>query len=710
VADGQTLTLDPTALSMMRDMLDESLRAARTDQQDWIKQNVFGGQLPPDENPIWKSLASSTFNAASDLFSTSGPLGDTTAVGIDSLAPDMITYWIDRAKDLGSIFVRPATDWMGKQFGQGPVDPTEAFGRGMEALTLCSGLGIGAHIVSALFSKSFMGSGLMNTAGVGAALAEAGGFSPVISTLMKPFHEAYFGAAWQRRVNTLFRPAIPGPGEILALRRERHIDPDAGSNMIGTDTQDWLAQHGYPDEWIKTLVAACWTKPRQRELMILAESETLSDAFLEESFKDVGYTDPVVAKMVDAFKARRIRTYRQQWLAVEVSAVEQGFQTVDDLDNELRRRNWPEDVVNEIHFAATEKRRLYWSKRYVDWADLAYERDELSDSEYADALGAAGMDGDTQWRMYAMARLKRYHKVWRTTPAEDAREVLSIYVDAFKANLITRGELHLALEATEMDADAAGLIELQADEVRQKGIIGNLRQYGLPALRDAAAEGAMSRAEYAARLKGLGFPEEKLGAELFYADVLKARYVAKRFEAKYVPAVEGAYVQGLVGRSTVQGAYDAAKIPKDEGAARLRLLDNDFKQRLLGRYVQFEQSADRAAVIAGRMTAADYRRRLELAGWPAAYIAAEADYAGAEAGRRVQGRLVRFDLTKYEAAYKLGLMGDADLIASYEAAGLSQAEWYPRAIVAAKGRDDAAARIEASQAAQAAKSAAAKPS
>jgi len=662
---------------------------------------VQGSGAAGDPGPLGKALsdgADSNFRSWFGVFPQNQAKETSLA---QSVAGNAAGAGASLVTNLMGTIATPAQAAMRAALGQGPVTPDDSLSRGLALLATCSGLGLLAHGISSALSLEVLGNGFVNTAGIGACLAELSSFGPVLGAITEPFNAAYFGQAWERYVNKTFLPFHPGLGEILTLRARRFLDPGADTTMIGTDTADALKEHGLSDDWQDKLVKAAYRWPRQRELMILAETEHLDDEYLTQVFEKAGFDDTNVGNMVEAFKARRNRPYRQKWLDTSIQEVVYGFITVDQLDVALRAHAWPDDLIQPIHEAAAEARWLQWSKEYVDWAQLAYSRDELSDTEFTDALQASGMDATTANRLYAIARLKRYHKVWLTTPQEDAKAVLSTYLAAFRANIISRFAVEDVLAKTGMDPSAALMMVDMADEARQAALIAELRQFGLPALRDEVVSGQLTIGEYQSRLQSLGFPMEKWLVELGFVYVLIERYKFNEFQRSYVPAVERAYVQGLVGRSSVTQAYAMAKVPTDEAAVRLSLLDNELRQRLLGRYVSFEQSADRAAVIAGTLSPDDYRKRLETAGWPAAYVLAEVDFATAERDRRTSGHYAKYALAKYEQAYKLGLCGVSDLLAAYDAAGLSQAEWGPRLAVLNAEVENAAAKISASQAAKA---------
>ena len=460
-------------------------------------------------------------------------------------------------------------------FTEGPIDPGACLARVGKALAFQSAVGLVAHGTSALLSTQFMGSGLANTSGIGAAIAEFAGFGPATSGVQSPFYDAYLRQPWTYNCNDIFRPFIPGPRDLLRMWLKARADPEYSPLKARTDVAGNLAKHGFSDRWIGAMLADAAEEPNLRGLQTMMETLSPRDPtpWLRKKLLLLGYDEPDTDRLVEGLLSRQRSYYVRDRISNALERLKLGLDTTDNFSRMVDALKVPFPVRGVLYELADEEADLALKKRELEAIKLAYSRDQISDADLDYELEALGFEYVPRAVMVQIEKLKRYHKVWRKTPPEKARDALAIYRAAFKAGLMTEPDYLGALALAGLEADAI-LLAFNLDALeRDKALAGDLRQYELPAWRDKAVQGTITLEAYKARLVGLRFPGRYLAAECALVAYLAERQREQRVQSRQVPTMERAYILGLVDSWALERTYEEAAWSAAEIARRRTLVD-----------------------------------------------------------------------------------------------------------------------------------------
>lgn len=468
--------------------------------------------------------------------------------------------------------------------GLGPTahaGPEGVWQRAALAYGSAVGLGVVAHAVSGLMHATVIGTGGVDFSGAAALIGQAAGFGPIVQAVMGNFYQAFLDRPMQYEMNKTFTPNLPGMGDVLRLRAKRIIADRGEFNKL-------MAYQGFSADWIERFEQDLYTEPRHTELQIMGDNDDVPAEWWAKKCRALGYEDQDVEYMVGGLQRRLSRGYLGQYIAELQKAHKAGVVSESELDDALAGLG-----INRLsRLWAVET--AWWRKRLDALADAQkmladmFERDQIAGEGYRDALEALGIDQATVTRTVASAEIRRFRKVYWTTPAEDARKAVGLYRTAFIAGLVTGPEYETVLTTAGMQPAIIALNLSVDGEARNRRLAADFRQYQLPALRDQVLHGVVSLAEYRYRLEKAGFPAEHLDAEVCLVRAMLERRQAEAVRRDQLPHYRRAFIVGLVTRECLVAAMKAAGL--DAGAIAAAMLTADEERRR-------EEARARAAAV-----------------------------------------------------------------------------------------------------------------
>jgi hypothetical protein len=457
--------------------------------------------------------------------------------------------------------------WVGKQLNLGHAGPEGVWKRAGAAYASAIGLGAVAHGISGLLSARIMGSGALNFAGLAGLVGQAAGFGPIVSAVMGNFYRAYLGVPMQYEMNRLFTPWLPQLGDVMRFRWKRLKD-------LPVDFWDSMSYWGFSGEWAKVYYDDMFREPMVRDLLLMAEATTCTPDWWEEKLKRLGYSDEDAPIMLEASLRRGARTqimdlYRRLWYLAE-----RGYMTLGRFRERCRETKLMETAV-DFGAASVEVQREYrLLNSYVAKVLAMYDRDQLNDQELRDLLDVAILEPALADQEAALARIRRYRRVYLTTPEEDTRAAISMYRQLFIEGQITAAEYEAALVMAGFEPDVV-VLTLRIDSARRdRTVRAEFREYDLPVLRDRLLHGLINAAQYRAALDARGFPAAYLADEVRLASSMADARRTARVRSEQVPYYERAYVIGLVSWTYLAAVLERAGLDRAAVAARRMWLEH----------------------------------------------------------------------------------------------------------------------------------------
>jgi hypothetical protein len=532
--------------------------------------------LPAGLVAAWANLPSEKLAAA--LLPASGPPG----INKGSVA-GVYDVGLSFAKERGAGAVEAlCEDAQGKveaflktSFGEGPVDPAACLARVGKALAFHSAMGLAAHGVATAASVDILGSIDINATGLAAAIGDLAGFHPCLNAIQGPFYEGYLRQPWTYQMQDVFRPNIPGVRDLLRLHLKRRADPRIGPEVAEPNIRDYLAKHGYADQWIADLLADAPEEPNMRALQVMMEAPgtTARPEWLRSKMLLLGYEEADADLLAEGLLVRLKSTYVRQRITNALDRAALGLSTPAEFAAEIAPLNLPPAVRAVLYELADDEADLTLKRQELAALKLSYSRDEIDDATFDYELETLGFERDFRGLILEIERLKRMRKVWIRTPTDQARDALAIYRQSFRAGLLTEAEYRAALDLAGIDPERIALYVALDSRARDREVAADLRQWQLPVWREQAVTGAVSLEAYAARLDAVGFPDRLEAQELALVAYLRQRHQEQRVQSRQVPTVERAYVLGLVAAWTLERTYQEAGWREEEIAARRPVLD-----------------------------------------------------------------------------------------------------------------------------------------
>lgn len=493
-------------------------------------------------------------------------------------------------------------------FAEGAIDPAACLARVGKALAFHSGMGLLAHGVSTVLSTQVLANAQLSATGLAAAIADLAGFSPAMNAIQSPFYDGYLRQPWTYNCNDIFRPFIPGPRDLLRMWLKARADPEIAKAIGDVSVKDNLAKHGYSDRWIAGLMADAAEEPNLRTLQVMMESQSKGTdlPWLRKKALLLGYEEVDADRIANGLLDRQKSYYVRDRISNALERVKLGLDSAADFAAAVGALKLPYPVASVLYELADEEADLAFKKQELAALRLQYSRDEIDDAGLDYGLEALGFEAAFRGQIVQIERLKRFHKVWRKTPTDKAREALAIYRAAFRAGLMTEGDYLAALALAGFEADAI-LLAIGVDKLaRDKSVAGDLREWDLPPWRDKAVQGTITVAAYRARLVGLRFPERYLAAEVALAEYLRTRAREQRVQSRQVPTMERAFILGLVSSWALERTYEEAGWTAEEIAQR-RVLVDELRDRERDLREKYGPQPDEAGMTKGE--------KLALAEW-----------------------------------------------------------------------------------------------
>jgi len=582
----------------------------RTEQVDGLLKMVGGlagldfGKLAGDAPDVREgtsgtlvgAFAQAQLDATKAMFKHESPglvddlvsdVGQTLAIQLDRFIPtyspevvnayvkgDPSRVWPGVAVGLMDAAKTALTDFYFDPDTMGSCAVDKVWGRALKTYGTAVGLGVAAHAISGIMSTKVLGNLGLNFTGLAAVIGKFAGFDPIINAVQGNFYKAYLDIPMGYYMNSKLTPIIPDIGTLMEMRFKSRKSEKMDAVKTKEGFFKMLSYYGFSPEWCENIEDHLYKEPRYFEAMVMAESD---QAMADEDWLDtktyrMGYTEQDANYFKDGMKRKLSRGFIEGWGAQLMRQVPVGLLTPDELVEQVKEAGFAPLSVDFMGRSAREAWHMEEVCNTVYEAKQMYARNELNAEELGLVLEGVGLRTEKVEHIVNVETLKRFHKVWLTTPTEEARKAVSWYRTAYRSNLITGAQYRLAMEAAGL-ADEVVELRMTVDaHARDKTVVGELRKYALPGLRDDLLSGGISIDGYRAKLVGLFFPDYYLAAEVGFARALLARHLRSRVEQYQLPQYERAYVLGLIARDPLVRVYAEAGLSESETAPRLAVL------------------------------------------------------------------------------------------------------------------------------------------
>jgi hypothetical protein len=546
-----------------------------------IKASATEGLSPPPaaDAPAVKPYAGVRPELTAAQRAPLGAAGFTQTTGQGMI--DGLTDWLQAHFSL--------PDWLDeKKIGDffslaGHADIDGVLARAMKWLIPASATGLIAQVVSAALSTMVIGSLNINSSGLAAMIGEFSGFKEILGPIHGLYHQANIATPWGYRVNKMLTPKLPGLGEAIWMHLEGELPP-------GETIEDLGAKHGFEAKWVKSMIGVADWDPGLRELLLLSEVEDPTPEWWGRRFQKMRMSGGDIEPMIEMVKRRRAAPYISGLATLAISHFSDGFSDVSGLQSDLKSLKFGTTTIDwAVKLAQSKRRREQIANTVKQWVS-SYERDFLTDAQFAELLSTAYADPAAARTKFLLTRLGRFKRVYLDDVAEEQKVPVAIYRKAYINGLITERQLRTALELSGMQQEAADLVVLLDGQDRSDKLVAGYQKYFLPQLRDSLVNGDITLSQYRDRLVAATFPPGLMPMELALAGALAARAAAGRVERYQLPPWRRAYVAGLADGDQVAAVMFEAGLTEQEVGAQFVVLDLERDRFLAGQ--EAKQAAD----------------------------------------------------------------------------------------------------------------------
>jgi hypothetical protein len=334
------------------------------------------------------------------------------------------------------------------------VEPAAGLDNATRAFAMHTAAGMMASMAAALSEISIAGCKLPGLGHIAGFLGRFSGWDGIIRAVLGP---AYFGAMelplryW---INSQLTPWLPQPRELIQMRYQDIIKTDEELNAL-------LAYHGYTADWAKKLFQVADRKPSIRDLGTIAEGADLDEDFVSLVLKQSAYDPEYIPVLADGITRRTTKGYRYQLINVWLEDYEAGRIDADKLTTLLTDLEVPPGRRAAILDLAAARHAAAWTKAQVSLLDYRYQRDELDDLEYYNALLNAGLTPNQARLKADTVKVLRYKTVSLLGNQEIAAQALDAAKKLWRLGEIGDSELLGWLVQANVHPQAADVI-LQA--------------------------------------------------------------------------------------------------------------------------------------------------------------------------------------------------------------------------------------------------------
>lgn len=456
--------------------------------------------------------------------------------------------------------------WMADPATLGDEAVEAVWGRAGKLYATAVGLGVAAHGVSMLLSTRVAGSLGLNMTGIAALIGKFAGFDPIVEAIQGEYYNAYLKVPMRYYMNNLLRPNIPGAMDLMRMRGKRIISDRSEFDKL-------MSYWGFSPEWLDRWENDLYTEPRHFELTIMGENDEIPDEWWIQKCQRMQYTSQDAGYMAGGIKRKVARTFLNAYMSQVQRSFAAGYLSWEDLEQEVKDTGINELGQDYAMRTAESRRRHDEITQHVRLATDQYSRDEIDDEDLACELDTVVVDPKVVDRLVAMARIRRFRRVYFKTPVENARAAVGTLRRGYVAGLVTGSEYFSAMVLSGMEPQVADLrLELDSD-ARDRAVLKRFRRFGLPRLRDELLHGEKTILEYERELRRGGFPPEHIGDELALARALVDRRIQGTVRSGQLPSYKRAYVVGLVSARTLRRVMEQAGLTPAEIHAQSLVLE-----------------------------------------------------------------------------------------------------------------------------------------
>jgi len=212
--------------------------------------------------------------------------------------------------------------------------------------------------------------------------------------------------------------ALAGPMRYAVQKETRPVLPDDGLLQTLAVKQDvtleqfreYMKYQGYSDYWIGRIEATMYREPMYRELLIMAESDVATDAWMIDKLRRSGYDRDDAPVMHRALLKRIALAQRNSYYSEAFKLYKEGYITKEYFTRVLDELGFRPEAK---HFAVRSAELAYLYDATGDqvkyWTD-SYLKDLISHDELRLHMSLLGVVPERVWLLTQIARVRKYKK------------------------------------------------------------------------------------------------------------------------------------------------------------------------------------------------------------------------------------------------------------------------------------------------------------
>jgi len=327
-----------------------------------------------------------------------GPLIDMVVGAVKSV---VLTAW-EYVKSFGQdLVVKIYKSFTQMVDGFAPITPENVTPLIAKLYLAAYGFGIGAHL-TALGVEAVHPFKNLGMSQVAAMIGDFSGFSRLAGATVGVLESKVVGTATTYALMSKFRPVVPDTGTLQTMAVKGDIDLAKFRRLMG--------YYGYSDEYLDDIVRTMYREPMYRELLIMAESDVATDAWMIDKLRRAGYDSADAAVMHKALLKRIALTQRNSYYSEAFKLYKEGYinqdlfaRVLDELEMRPEAKQFAVKAANLAYlYDATSDQVKYWCD--------SYQKDLLTDDQLRLHLSLLGIVPERVWLLAQIQRVKKYKK------------------------------------------------------------------------------------------------------------------------------------------------------------------------------------------------------------------------------------------------------------------------------------------------------------
>jgi hypothetical protein len=327
-----------------------------------------------------------------------GPLIDMVVGAVKSA---LLTAWEwikSQLEALGGLIFKGVSSLLS---GASPITPEQAPMLALKLYGFAMTQGMAAHSI-AVITENVHPLKNLGLSQIAAMVGDLSAFGRIAAATIGVYTSVALAGPMRYAVQSETRPVIPDARTLQTLAVKQDITLDEFRNQ--------MKYHGFRDYWIGRIEASMYREPMYRELLIMAESDVATDAWMVDKLRRAGYDSTDAAVMHKALLKRIALTQRSSYYSQAFSLFKEGYinqdlfaRVLDELEMRPEAKQFAVKAANLAYlYDATSDQVKYWCD--------SYQKDLLTDDQLRLHLSLLGIVPERVWLLAQIQRVKKYKK------------------------------------------------------------------------------------------------------------------------------------------------------------------------------------------------------------------------------------------------------------------------------------------------------------